>query len=247
MDGKLKQSRRSRSQRERVRRREASGRDARNQSPSSCSDREQSPSRDHSSHNGKKAPNSAPSARAPRPPRRKRRESSSQEEDIIDGFAIASFASLDCLEKKNGTLKPQERKEKWEKQVVKRRREVESCMTMEPPQNGFNGGGANMEREQDREDRVKKKTYSKKNKQAKGLLGRPGRTSEDEAVQEMNRPQRSSSKDHFSESSTHSLSGRGYSGEKANETDHGEIFLEAFGLAVTSSRVEGALVFIGYC
>ncbi|XP_061585740.1 fibrosin-1-like protein [Cololabis saira] len=37
-------------------------------------------------------------ARAPRPPRRKRRESSSQEEDIIDGFAIASFISLDRLE-----------------------------------------------------------------------------------------------------------------------------------------------------
>lgn len=102
MDGKLKQSRRSRSQRERVRRREAAGRDARNQSPSSCSDRERSTGRDHASQNGKKAPNSAPTSRAPRPPRRKRRESSSQEEDIIDGFAIASFTSLDCLEVRGG-------------------------------------------------------------------------------------------------------------------------------------------------
>ncbi|XP_035234968.1 fibrosin-1-like protein isoform X2 [Anguilla anguilla] len=214
MDGKLKQSRRSRSQRERVRRREAAGRDARNQSPSSCSDREQSPSRDHASQNGKKAPNSAPSSRAPRPTRRKRRESSSQEEDIIDGFAIASFASLDCLEKKNGTLKPQERKEKWESQTVKRRREVENGVGVgaDPPENGFNDSGANLEREQDRaKERVKKKTYSKKSKQVKGMLGRSGRNSEEEALQELSRPQRSNSKEHFSESSTHSLSGRGYS------------------------------------
>ncbi|KAG7480931.1 hypothetical protein MATL_G00061480 [Megalops atlanticus] len=220
MDGKLKQSRRSRSQRERVRRREAAGRDARNQSPSSCSDREQSPGRDHASQNGKKAPNSAPSARAPRPPRRKRRESSSQEEDIIDGFAIASFASLDCLEKKNVALKPQERKEKWEKQVVKRRREVENGMTADPPENGFNNSSANVEREQDPgKERVKKKTYSKKSKQAKGLLGRAGRNSEDEAVQELSRPQRSSSKDHLSESSAHSLSGRGYSCDSESDID----------------------------
>lgn len=104
MDGKLKQSRRSRSQRERGRRRDSAGRDARNQSPSSCSDREQTPGKDHTSQNGKKASHShsTSSARAPRPPRRKRRESSSQEEDIIDGFAIASFVSLECLEVRAG-------------------------------------------------------------------------------------------------------------------------------------------------
>lgn len=38
-----------------------------------------------------------PSAR-PKPPRRKRRESSSPEEDIIDGFAMASFVTLEALE-----------------------------------------------------------------------------------------------------------------------------------------------------
>lgn len=104
MDGKLKQSRRSRSQRERGRRRDSAGRDARNHSPSSCSDREQTPGMDRATQNGKKAPrsHSTSSARAPRPPRRKRRESSSQEEDIIDGFAIASFVSLECLEVRAG-------------------------------------------------------------------------------------------------------------------------------------------------
>ncbi|CAB1444762.1 unnamed protein product [Pleuronectes platessa] len=102
MDAKLKQGRRCRpKKRERVRRlREAGSRDARSPDPnSSCSDREgRSPGRDAASLPGKKAPRPAAAARAPRPPRRKRRESSSQEEDIIDGFAIASFISLDRLE-----------------------------------------------------------------------------------------------------------------------------------------------------
>ncbi|KAJ8286004.1 hypothetical protein GJAV_G00033400, partial [Gymnothorax javanicus] len=114
--------------------------------------------------------------------------------------------------KKNGTLKPQEKKEKWESQTAKRRREVENGVTTDPPENGFCDRGANMEREPDRgKERVKKTSNSKRNKQVKGLLGRPVRTSEDETLQELGRPQRSNSKDHFSESSTHSLSGRGYS------------------------------------
>uniref|UniRef100_A0A4W5MIZ3 Uncharacterized protein n=1 Tax=Hucho hucho TaxID=62062 RepID=A0A4W5MIZ3_9TELE len=183
MDGKLKQSRRSRSKRERVRRREAVGKDARSPKPSSCSDREQSPGRDLASQNGKKSPHSTPSARTSRPPRRKRRESSSQEEDIIDEFAIASFVSLDCLEKKTGALKSQERKEKekekerWreEKQqetVVKRQKEEEEENVMptslDPLENGFIN---HAQREQERmNDRLLKKTYSKKNKQ--GLNGR---------------------------------------------------------------------------
>uniref|UniRef100_A0AAZ3QAF6 Fibrosin-1-like protein n=1 Tax=Oncorhynchus tshawytscha TaxID=74940 RepID=A0AAZ3QAF6_ONCTS len=174
MDGKLKQSRRSRSKRERVRRREAVGKDARSPKPSSCSDREQSPGRDLVSQNGKKSPHSTPSARTSRPPRRKRRESSSQEEDIIDEFAIASFVSLDCLEKKTGALKSQERKERWreEKQqetVVKRQKEEEEENVMptslDPLENGFIN---HAQREQERmNDRLLKKTYSKKNKQRK--------------------------------------------------------------------------------
>lgn len=38
-----------------------------------------------------------PSSR-PRPPRRKRKESNSSEEDIIDGFSIAGFMTLEALE-----------------------------------------------------------------------------------------------------------------------------------------------------
>ncbi|KAL0979228.1 hypothetical protein UPYG_G00182400 [Umbra pygmaea] len=222
MDGKLKQSRRSRSKRERVRRREAVGRDTRSPNLSSCSDKEQSPGRDLESHNGKKALHSTPSARTSRPPRRKRRESSSQEEDIIDGFAIASFVSLDCLEKKTGGLKERKekkRKEKAEEEqlvtAVKHQKEEneeeENVMplSMDPLENGFIN---HAQREQERmNDRLLKKTYSKKNKQIKALQVRPVRQDEDEAMQEINRPDRSTSKEQLSESSTLSLSGRGYS------------------------------------
>ncbi|XP_062308128.1 fibrosin-1-like protein [Osmerus eperlanus] len=178
MDGKLKPSRRSRSKRERIRRREAVGRDARSPNPSSCSDREQSPGKDATSQNAKKAQHSTPAARASRPPRRKRRESSSQEEDIIDGFAITSFISLDCLEKKTGALKSPEVKERWEKPLavvpVKRPKkeeeeaaaaeeEAENVMPSDPLENGFL---RHAQHEQERmNERLLKKTYSKRNKQ----------------------------------------------------------------------------------
>lgn len=38
------------------------------------------------------------SSSRPRPPRRKRKESTSAEEDIIDGFSITGFVSLEALE-----------------------------------------------------------------------------------------------------------------------------------------------------
>lgn len=39
-----------------------------------------------------------PSSSRPRPPRRKRKESTSAEEDIIDGFSITGFVTLEALE-----------------------------------------------------------------------------------------------------------------------------------------------------
>ncbi|XP_041856356.1 autism susceptibility gene 2 protein isoform X8 [Melanotaenia boesemani] len=226
MDGKLKQGRRCRSKRERVRRlREAGSRDARSPDPnSSCSDREgHSPGRDTASLPGKKAPHPAAAARTPRPPRRKRRESSSQEEDIIDGFAITSFISLDCLEKKSGIVKTQEKKERWkEKKVVKRQKKEDEEVqeeeenvqpVVDPLENGFLH---HAQREQERmNERLLKKTYSKKNKTIKPLALRPVKVSEDETLQELSRPHRSNSKEQLSESSTHSLSGRGYSVQPA--------------------------------
>uniref|UniRef100_A0A8C4HP18 Fibrosin-like 1 n=1 Tax=Dicentrarchus labrax TaxID=13489 RepID=A0A8C4HP18_DICLA len=210
MDGKLKQGRRCRSKRDRVRRlRETGSRDARSPDPnSSCSDREgHSPGRDAASLPGKKAPHPAAAARAPRPPRRKRRESSSQEEDIIDGFAITSFISLDRLEKKTGVVKTQEKKERWkEKKEVKRQKKEDEEVeeeeenvqpVVDPLENGFLH---HAQREQERmNERLLKKTYSKKNKMIKPLALRPVKVSEDETVQELSRPHRSNSKEQLSE------------------------------------------------
>uniref|UniRef100_A0A3Q2D4K5 Si:dkey-33o22.1 n=1 Tax=Cyprinodon variegatus TaxID=28743 RepID=A0A3Q2D4K5_CYPVA len=39
-----------------------------------------------------------PSSSRPRPPRRKRKESTSAEEDIIDGFSITGFVTFEALE-----------------------------------------------------------------------------------------------------------------------------------------------------
>ncbi|XP_072244545.1 fibrosin-1-like protein isoform X8 [Leuresthes tenuis] len=226
MDAKLKQGRRCRTKRERVRRlREAGSRDARSPNPnSSCSDREgHSPGRDTASLSGKKAPHPAAATRAPRPPRRKRRESSSQEEDIIDGFAIASFISLDRLEKKSAVVKTQEKKERWkDKKVAKRQKNEDEELqkeeenvqpVLDPLENGFLH---HAQREQERmNERLLKKTYSKKNKTIKPLALRPVKVSEDETLQELSRPHRSNSKEQLSESSTHSLSGHGYSVQPA--------------------------------
>lgn len=48
-----------------------------------------------------------PSSSRPRPPRRKRKESTSAEEDIIDGFSITGFVTLEALEK-NMTISSQD-------------------------------------------------------------------------------------------------------------------------------------------
>uniref|UniRef100_A0A3P9Q3Y6 Fibrosin like 1 n=1 Tax=Poecilia reticulata TaxID=8081 RepID=A0A3P9Q3Y6_POERE len=229
MDGKLKQGRRCRAKRERVRRlREPGSKDARSPEPnSSCSDREgQSPGRDAASPAAKKTPHPAAAARAPRPPRRKRRESSSQEEDIIDGFAIASFISLERLEKKTGVMK-KETKEWWkEKKMTKRQKQEDEDKeeeeenvqpVVDPLENGFLH---HAQREQERmNERLLKKTYSKKNKTIKPLAPRPVKLREDETFQEFSRPHRSNSKEQLSESSAHSLSGRGYSCDSESDID----------------------------
>uniref|UniRef100_A0A9J8AE01 Fibrosin-like 1 n=1 Tax=Cyprinus carpio carpio TaxID=630221 RepID=A0A9J8AE01_CYPCA len=191
MEGKVKQSRRSRSQRERGRKREARAGEAPNRSPSSGSERERSP--------GKNAPpRSTSSSKTPRPPRRKRRESSSQEEDIIDGFAIASFVSLDRLENKNVSVKME--KKKWEEIVVKQQKEDEENVTPDIDENGFCNLATSMGRDQERvKDRLLKNTYSKKSKRSLSLLSQAGKKMEET---EVNTAPRSSFKDRLSEVST---------------------------------------------
>ncbi|XP_013993808.1 autism susceptibility gene 2 protein homolog isoform X2 [Salmo salar] len=214
MDGEIKRSRRSRSQRDRVRRRDAIDRNDQNRSPSSGSDRGQSPFRNKALCNYGKMTN-LHYVRPPRPSRRKRRGSVSQEEDIIDGFAIASFLNLDSLEvalrKTSKSLRLQEGKEKWESQMLKKRKASERA---EIPVNVFTDNGADFEHEQDGEkERGKVKNNSKKNKQVKGLLGRQDRA---EVTKTQGTHQRSNSKGHNRESS---FSGRGYSCDSESDID----------------------------
>ncbi|XP_049495153.1 autism susceptibility gene 2 protein isoform X1 [Panthera uncia] len=119
----LRKKRRSRSQRDRERRSRGGlgagaaggGGAGRTRAPSLASS-----SGSDKEDNGK-PPSSAPSR--PRPPRRKRRESTSAEEDIIDGFAMTSFVTFEALEK-DVALKPQERVEKRQTPLTKKKREA---------------------------------------------------------------------------------------------------------------------------
>ncbi|ROI81822.1 Autism susceptibility gene 2 protein [Anabarilius grahami] len=96
--GGFRQSRRSRSQRDRERRRRrADLEEPRASSPSSASDQELCRGDSLLRASGGECRPGFPGARH-RPPRRRKRESVSCEEDIIDGFAIASFISLEALE-----------------------------------------------------------------------------------------------------------------------------------------------------
>ncbi|XP_053525673.1 fibrosin-1-like protein isoform X9 [Artibeus jamaicensis] len=131
MEAKVRQSRRSRAQRDRGRRREAA-RDARDRSASSGDEPEPGPGKENAGLPRAPPPRAATAAR---PQRRRRRESSSQEEEVIDGFAIASFSTLEALEK-DMALKPHERKEKWERHLAKKPREAETCPSAEPSENG---------------------------------------------------------------------------------------------------------------
>ncbi|XP_061783479.1 autism susceptibility gene 2 protein homolog isoform X2 [Nerophis lumbriciformis] len=103
----FRQSRRSRSQRDRERRRRRVNLAAeeRATSLSSGSDRE---ARGTNGVRGAGADEGRPGFGRHRPPRRRKRESVSCEEDVIDGFAIASFVSLEALEM-DCSLKPNQR------------------------------------------------------------------------------------------------------------------------------------------
>lgn len=92
----FRQSRRSRSQRDRERRRRRVNlAEERATSLSSGSDREACGTNSVLGPGGREC---RPGFGRHRPPRRRKRESVSCEEEIIDGFAIASFISLEALE-----------------------------------------------------------------------------------------------------------------------------------------------------
>ncbi|XP_072809615.1 fibrosin-1-like protein isoform X13 [Vicugna pacos] len=215
MEAKVRQSRRSRAQRDRGRRREAA-RDSRDQSASSGDEPEPGPGKENTGL--PRAP--PPRAAAARPPRRRRRESSSQEEEVIDGFAIASFSTLEALEK-DMALKPHERKEKWERRLVKKPRESENCPSAEPSENGrpLEAGSP----EQDLEptcDPGKKKVPLQPAKQMKVTVSRGGdHNSDGDSFREATSSRRSSSRDQLSDSSAQAVSGRGYSCDSESDAD----------------------------
>ncbi|XP_060238626.1 fibrosin-1-like protein isoform X17 [Meriones unguiculatus] len=210
MEAKVRPSRRSRAQRDRGRRREAA-RDARAQSPSSGDEPEPSPGKENAGLPG--APPQRPtSLRAARPPRRRRRESSSQEEEVIDGFAIASFSTLEALEK-DMALKPHERKEKWDQRLIKKPRESENCPSAELNENRqpLEVGSPGQDTEPTCDEGTRKVPLQP-SQQMKVAMARGGdRNSDDDSVLEASSSHRSSSRDQLSDSSAQAVSGRGYS------------------------------------
>uniref|UniRef100_A0A8C6RFI3 Fibrosin like 1 n=1 Tax=Nannospalax galili TaxID=1026970 RepID=A0A8C6RFI3_NANGA len=179
--------------------------------PSSGDEPEPSPGKENAGLRG--APPPRPASRAARPLRRRRGESSSQEEEVIDGFAIASFSTLEALEK-DMALKPHERKEKWERRLVKKPRESENCPSAEPSENRqpFEVGSPGQDTEPACDEGTRKVVPLQPSKQMKVAMARAGdHNSDDDSVLEATSSQRSSSRDQLSDSSAQAVSGRGYS------------------------------------
>uniref|UniRef100_H3AL50 Fibrosin like 1 n=1 Tax=Latimeria chalumnae TaxID=7897 RepID=H3AL50_LATCH len=218
--GGFRQSRRSRSQRDRDRRRRSG--EARLFSPSSGSERE--------------GPGTAPSSSRPRPPRRRKRESSSCEEDLIDGFAIASFISLEALEK-DVALKPPERLEHRLKRSGKRKRNEENGSEQEDQQDESSERDLN----QPNGERETRKLCKKRKREGKSV-----RMSESESLRGENvGPRDGNSRRAGSEGSLQSCLETGYicdtesdSDDKASDDEHEKYFTVSMSNA---SESNGAL------
>ncbi|XP_016058599.1 PREDICTED: fibrosin-1-like protein [Miniopterus natalensis] len=121
---------------------------------------------------------------------------------------------------KDMALKPHERKEKWERRLVKKPRESETCPSAEPSENGrpLEVGSP----EQDLEptcDRAKKVPLQPA-KQMKVAVSRGGdRNIEDDGFREATSSRRSTSRDQLSDSSAQAVSGRGYSCDSESDGD----------------------------
>ncbi|XP_078680511.1 autism susceptibility gene 2 protein homolog isoform X5 [Branchiostoma floridae x Branchiostoma belcheri] len=132
----------------------------------------------------------------PRPrPRKQRREShsaSSQEEDIIDGFAISSFSSMDALENESPN------------KLVDRRNRDKA-----PARRGMEDG-----------ENGKAQKRRKKTKMRSSYHGKTDDENTRPEGTNANGPsQRASSRDRLSDASTHSSSGRGYMCDSESEDD----------------------------
>lgn len=149
-----------------------------------------------------------PSSSRPRPPRRKRKESTSAEEDIIDGFSITGFVTLEALEK-NMTLKPQECRDNQAGPLHKKKpARVPNGLSLEPCKNNHHhqqpSDQENNPRLAHTQGKRKKKHLNKKHTMLK-----PGQNnckeSDSESVSGESKPSiRSSSRDRLTDCDTES-------------------------------------------
>ncbi|XP_072423805.1 fibrosin-1-like protein, partial [Chiloscyllium punctatum] len=198
--GGYRQSRRSRSQRDRDRKLAGPGvREARPYSPSSGSEREAGEGPASGSGPGL---GSGPGSSRPRPPRRRRKESTSCEEDIIDGFAIASFPSLEALEKE-ALPKAPERGDSQRKRLEKRK--PEDTRPSSPGEGPRRAGSSDREQNRHNGDRDHQNSPPTKKMKTKG----PSRKNESTGG-ENGSSQRSSSRGAGSDVSAQSSLGTGY-------------------------------------
>ncbi|XP_055971504.1 fibrosin-1-like protein isoform X11 [Sorex fumeus] len=204
MEAKGRQGRRSRAPRDRGRRREAA-REPGARGASSGDEPEPGPGKENAG-----LPRAPPT---PRAARRRRRDSGSPEEEVIDGFAIASFSTLEALQK-DMALKPHERKEKWERRLAKRPREAESCPPAEPSENGQPLDAGSPAQDLEPASDRGRKTPLQPAKQIKVPVCRGGDPHSDEDAS-----RRSSSRDRLSDSSVQAVSGRGYSCDSESDGD----------------------------
>ncbi|XP_063002871.1 autism susceptibility gene 2 protein homolog [Elgaria multicarinata webbii] len=145
----------------------------------------------------------------PKAPRRKRRESSSPEEDIIDGFALASFVTLEALEK-DVAVKPHDPVEKPQDPLLKKKRDVlTNGLPYRLKKNRLHSHHYSSDRENDHNVC---QHLRKRKKFLKGLRQlNPGQDSDSESASgESKGFHRSSSRERLSDSSAPSSLGTGY-------------------------------------
>ncbi|XP_042638783.1 fibrosin-1-like protein [Orycteropus afer afer] len=123
-------------------------------------------------------------------------------------------------ELKDMALKPHERKEKWERRLIKKPRESENCPSVEPSENGRPLEAGSPDQDLEPPCDRGKKVPLQPTKQMKVVVPRGGdRSSGDDSVCEATSSRRSSSRDRLSDSSAQAVSGRGYSCDSESDVD----------------------------
>ncbi|XP_023604720.1 fibrosin-1-like protein isoform X2 [Myotis lucifugus] len=121
----------------------------------------------------------------------------------VVGYSVQCHCQLTCssrLPQKDMALKPQERKEKWERRLVKKPRESENGPPAEPSENGRPPEVGSPEQDLEPTCDRGKKVPLQPAKQVKAVLSRGGdRHSEDEGFREATSSRLSASRDQLSD------------------------------------------------